>query len=346
MKRPTPRAFIGLGLVAVLVVGGLSAWKYDTDRQGTQIEAMFDSTIGLYPGSDVEVLGVPVGTVTAVVPKGDKVKVSMRLDRGQEVDADTGAVIVAPTLVSDRFVQLTKPYDGSAKLPSGAVLSGDKVAVPVEIDQLYASLKDIGDKLGPNGANAHGALSELLDVAAKNLDGQGSKLNRMVTEFSKATGTLAGSDKDLFATVANLKEFNDMLVANDRGVADVNQQFASVASYLAADRHDLADAVTNLGDALAIVDDFIRDNRDNLKTSVDNLLGPTKVLVDQKESLAESVRAIPLVLQNFLNAYNPENNTLDGRGNLNELTIWSKNGLSGQTSAAAPPVLLPLKGDR
>ena len=342
MKTLARRKVVSLGLVAVLIATALLAWKFTT-KPGTEIVAMFDSTVGLYPGSDVEVLGVPVGTVTAVVPKGNQVKVSMRLDDGQEVSTDTGAVIIAPTLVSDRFIQLTKPYDGGQKLASGSVLSGDKVAIPVEIDQLYASLKDVGDKLGPNGANANGALSDLLDVAAANLGGQGTKINTLINEAGKATDTLAGSDQDLFATVSNLKEFNDMLVANDRGVADVNQQFASVADYLAADRHDLADAVANLGDALAILDDFIRDNRGNLKTSVDNLLGPTKLLVDQKKSLNESVRTIPLLLQNFLNGYNPGSNTLDGRGNLNEVLIWSKakDGLSAQTSKSAPPILIP-----
>ncbi|MBC7595767.1 MAG: MCE family protein [Kineosporiaceae bacterium] len=334
-----------LGLVAVLVAGGFLAWKVALDREGTRIEALFDSTVGLYPGSDVEILGVPVGTVTDVVPEGSKVRVSMKLDRGQQAGADSAAVIIAPTLVSDRFVQLTEPYDGGAKLQSGTVLSGARTAVPVEIDELYASLNDVGQQLGPNGANANGALSELLDVAADNLDGQGAKLNEMVAEFGKATGTLANSDADFFDTVSNLKEFNDMLVANDRTLADANRQFASVADYLADDRQDLSAAVANLGDALGIVDNFIRDNRGNLKTSVDNLIGPTKVLVDQRESLDESVRLIPLVLQNFLRAYGPSTNTLDGRVNLNELTIWSGNRQSAKTSESAPPALLPGLGD-
>lgn len=346
MKRLTSHPILGIGLVALLVIGGLLAWRTALDRQGTRVDALFESTIGLYPGSDVEVLGVTVGKVTDVSPDGTKVRVSMKLKRGQEVAKDTGAVIVAPTLVSDRFVQLTKPYDGGPKLTSGTVLSGARTAVPVEIDQLYASLNDVGQKLGPDGANAQGALSKLLDVAAKNLDGQGANINQMVNEFGKATGTLADSDDDFFATIGNLKEFNDMLVTNDRGVAHANEQFASVTDYLSKDREDMADAIANLGSALGIVDDFIRDNRGNLKTSVDNLLGPTKVLVDQKKSLEETVRTVPLILQNFLNAYNEGDNTLDGRGNLNELTIWSKDGLSARTSKSAPPALLPGVGDK
>lgn len=334
------RKIVRYVLIAAVLVAGFSGYKA-VAAGGTDFKAKFDATIGLYPGSEVQVLGVRVGTVTSVKPSGGSVTVAMRLNKGQNVAADTNAVIVAPTMVSDRFVQLTSPYVGGEKLASGTVLPTTRTAVPVEIDDLYASLIDAGEQLGPNGANKNGALSDLLDVAAENLEGQGADINKMIAEFGKATGTLADTGDDFFATLANFKEFNDMLVANDRGVANVNRQFAAVADYLAEDRQDLAEAVANLGDALSVVDDFIDDNRSNLQASVENLLGPTQVLAKQKKSLEEAVRTIPLVLQNYLNAYNPSNNTLDGRGNLNEASIWARDGLSAQTSDKAPPVLLP-----
>ena len=341
MIRSGNRSRTALLLVVALAITALLVWREARARQGTEFAALFDSAVALYPGSAVQILGVPVGTVTDVVPEGDVVRVSMRLDRDQQVSADTSAVIVAPTLVSDRYVQLTEPLDGGKALAAGAVLPKDRTAVPVEVDDLYRSLDDLGQKLGPNGVNKDGALSDLLDVAADNLKGQGKGLNQMITEFGKATGTLSDIDEDFFATVGNLKEFNDMLVANDQGVADVNRQFADVTDFLADDREDLADAVANLGDALVVLDDFIKDNRGHLKTSVDNLIGPTQTLVKQKDSLEEAVRLIPLALQNFLNAYNPGSGTLDGRGNLNEVSLWSTDGLTAQTSSAAPPVLLP-----
>lgn len=339
----TLRKTIGAVVIALLVVAVFLAWR-SSSAGATKVDAMFESTVGLYPGSEVQVLGVKVGTVKAVEAEGPAVRVSMKLEPGQHVEADTAAVLVAPTLVSDRFVQLTKPDAGGARLKDGAVIPRDRTAVPVEIDDLYASLTDVATQLGPDGANKEGALSDLLDVAARNLDGNGKGINRAIDEFGQATGTLASSSDDLFATIANFKEFNDMLVANDQSVADVNRQFAAVTDYLADDREDLADAIANLGDALAIVDDFIDDNRGNIKTSVDNLLGPTQVLVKQKASLEESVRLVPVVLQNFLRAYNAPNNTLDGRGNLNETSIWSDGGLTQKSSASAPPLLLPGAG--
>lgn len=337
------RKSIAAAVVVLVAVAGFLAWR-SAGAGTTKVDALFESTVGLYPGSEVQVLGVKVGSVTAVKPEGPVVRVSMELEPDQYVEADTAAVLVAPTLVSDRYIQLTKPDVGGTRLKDGAEIPRDRTATPVEIDDLYASLTDISTQLGPNGVNQEGALSDLLQVAARNLDGNGAGINRTIDEFGKATSTLSSSSDDLFATISNFKEFNDMLVANDQSVADVNRQFAEVTDYLADDREDLADAITNLGDALAIVDDFIGDNRSNLKTSVDNLLGPTQVLAKQKSSLEESVRLIPLVLQNFLNAYNPQNNTLDGRGNLNETSIWSNGGLTAQSSSSAPPVLIPSGG--
>lgn len=340
------RSLSTLTLVVVLVVAAwaLRGWWVERDR--TELTAEFESAVGLYPGSDVQMLGVSVGEVTEVDPDGSVVRVHMKLDRGVEAASTTDAVIVAPTLVSDRFVQLTEPHTDGKPLASGSVLTGDETAVPVEVDELYRGLEDISTQLGPNGANADGALSDLLDVAAANLEGTGLDINQTIRNFSDASATLAGVDEDLFATISNLSEFTTMLETNDAAVASANQQFAEVTDYLAADRQDLAAAIANLGDAMVVLDDFIEENRGHLNTSVQNLIGPTQTLVNQKASLEESVRLIPLLLQNFLGAWNPSYGTLDGRGNLNEATIWNAaqstdSGLSGQTSPNAPPTLLP-----
>lgn len=318
MRRRTIVWVIAVAVAVVVLFG----WRAVAVGGGTTFSASFESAVGLYPGSDVQILGVPVGTVTKVRAGHDGVRVTMHLDRGQDASAETAAVIVAPTLVSDRFVQLTKPYVGGARLAEGTRLPRERTAVPVEIDQLYESLTDVSEKLGPNGINANGALSDFLDTAARNLDGQGAGINQMIDEFGKASATLSKSGDDLFETFASFKEFNDMLVANDAQVAKVNKQFATVTDYLAEDRGELASAIDHLGSALAVVDDFIEDNREHLTSSVKGLVGPTQVLVRQKKSLEESVRTFPLVLQNFLKAYNPETNTIDGRGNLNDISIW------------------------
>lgn len=337
MKSPLLRwvaVVVGLAVVVTAAVVGLKML-----RPGTELTAEFDSAVGLYPGSDVQVLGVPVGKVTAVKPVGDKIKVTMKIDEGQKVAPRTGAVVVAPTLVSDRYVQLTEPWVSGPSIKDGTTIA--QTAVPVEIDEMYRSLADVGEQLGPNGANRNGALSDFLTALAKNLDGQGASINKMIGNFSDASATIAGFDQDFFATVRNLDTLNKTLLQHDKGVAGANEKLALVADYLAEDRENLSGSITELGKALSLLESFVKDNRAALKKSVDKLNGPTRVLVNQRKSLAEAVRLIPLALQNFIRAYDPGSNTISGRGNLNELTVWSKDGKSVRTSNDAPPVLLP-----
>ncbi|KAB2807166.1 MCE family protein [Pimelobacter simplex] len=337
MKSPSMRwiaLVLGLAIVVTAAVVGLRML-----RPGTELTAEFDSAVGLYPGSDVQVLGVPVGKVTAVQPVGEKVQVTMKIDEGRKIAPDTGAVVVAPTLVSDRYVQLTEAWVSGPSIKDGTHIA--RTAVPVEIDEMYRSLADIGEQLGPNGVNRNGALSDFLQVLAKNLDGQGVSINRMIGNFSDASTTIAGFDQDFFATVRNLDTLNETLLKHDKGVAGANEKLALVAEYLAEDRENLAASITELGKALGMLEGFVKDNRAALKKSVDGLRGPTQVLVNQRRSLAEAVRLIPLALQNFINAYDPASGTLQGRGNLNELTVWSKDGKSARTSGDAPPLLLP-----
>lgn len=335
-----------LTLALAAVVGGLAGRSALVEHRSTEVVVELSSAVGLYEGSDVQVLGVSVGRVVELDPEPDRVRVTLRLDPGRKVAAGTAAVLVAPTVVADRYVQLTEPWTEGPALSDGAVISLADTAVPVEIDELYTSLEDVSTQLGPDGANRSGALADLLDVAAENLGGNGEDINTALRDFSALTTTVSGVDQDLFATVANLASFSDMLVENDVQIGELNTQFAAVSDYLAADRDDLAAAVAHLGSALAVLDDFVAENRGDLQASVEALVGPTQTLVDQRASLDELVRTAPLALQNFLQAYDPTTGTLQGRANLNEANLWTTDGTSARTSPSAPPVLLPGVGEQ
>lgn len=346
MRRTSQRRLL-IGLVVGLLVASAWAGSALVRPEPVRFTALFESAVGLYPGSEVQMLGVPVGTVTAVHPEGKNVEVTMELDPDQEVAADTGAVVIAPTMVSDRFVQLTDPWvegEEGGKLEAGAVLGRERTAVPVEIDDIYSGVQDMVEAMGPRGANKDGALSELLRVGAENLDGQGEQINAMFREFGKASATLSDIDENFFGTIDNLDELSAMLVENDAAVGTVNRQFADVAEYLAQDRRDIGKAAENLSQAMAILDGFIKSNRHHLKDSVDNLVPTAKILQNQRKSLEEVVSLAPLALQNLLDSYHPGRNVVVGRGNLNEVSLWGVPGLNARTSEDAPPTLIPGAG--
>jgi len=305
-------------VLALVVAGGL--WWTLKDAGRTHLTAYFAGAVGLYEGNSVRMLGVDMGTVTKVEPMGKQVKVDLEYDRKVAVPADAQALIVAPSLVSDRYVQLAPAYTGGPKIADGAVIPLSRTQVPLEVDDLYASLSRVSESLGPNGANKNGALSDLLNTAAANFDGNGQALNDTITKLSQAAGTLADNKDDLFATITNLGQFSTTLANSDGQVRKFESQLADVSGFLSDERGNLAATVQQLSTTLASVKDFIDKNHDRLKSNVDKLASVTKVLVDQRGALAEILDVAPVGLGNVVNSYNASSGTLDARANLNELT--------------------------
>jgi len=86
------------------------------------------------------------------------------------------AAIVAPSLVSGRYIQLAPPYRGGPVLSDGATIPLERTAVPVEWDQIQTELTSLAQALGPNGVNAHGALNSAVTGAAQFFNGNGAQL--------------------------------------------------------------------------------------------------------------------------------------------------------------------------
>ena len=303
-----------LAVLALALLGGTAGCGAFGDDQKT-LTAYFDRTVGVYVASDVRVLGVRIGEITAIEPEGDRVRVDMAYDPDINVPADAKAVIVAPSIVSDRYVQLTPVWQSGPVLEDGAQLSVDRTAEPVELDEIYAALDELNQSLGPNGANKDGALSDLIAVGAENLDGNGQLLGTTLEGFSQAVSTLADQREDLFGTVANLQDFTTTIARSDDTVRAFNRDLAVVADQLEAEREDLATAVRQLSVALGEVAAFVRDNEEDLTANVSNLASVTGVLVKQRQALEEFISVSPTALSNLQLAYNPSSGTLDTRDN-------------------------------
>src|SRR5262249_40511606 len=123
--------------------------------------APFTATVGVPVGSDVRVLGGRGGSGGAVRPEGATGRGGMRYAARYAVPAGASAVIIPPSVVSDRYVQLIPAYTGGPRLPDGADLPTWRTAVPLEVDDVYKALDRFNRALGPQGANADSALSDL-----------------------------------------------------------------------------------------------------------------------------------------------------------------------------------------
>ncbi|GLZ76843.1 ABC transporter substrate-binding protein [Actinorhabdospora filicis] len=315
MRAILRRPVVVIAAIAVLLLAGFFTWRALTSRENT-VTIELTRAVGVHPGSEVRVLGVKVGQVREVSPEGERVSVVLDWDRDVPVPADVRAIVVPPSLVADRYIQLAPAYTGGPKLKDGARLGTDRTAVPLELDEVYTALNQFADALGPDGAAGNGDLQALLEAARKNLEGNGAPLGQSLDALAQALSTVSDGKGDLFATIKNLQQFTTALAASDEQVRLFNQQLAEVAGQLSGERDELGDALHKLAGALVVVTGFIEDNKDALVQNVDALAELTGVLARQQNALVQALTYAPVALSDLQMAYNPSAGTLDTRDNV------------------------------
>ncbi|MFL6062973.1 MAG: MCE family protein [Marmoricola sp.] len=308
--------------VVVLVIAALVLLLPGSGKK--TLTADFPRTVSLYKGSDVKILGVAVGKVTDVTPMGTKVRVKLEYDDKYKLPDDVKAAVISPSIVGDRFVQLTPVFEkGDKVLGDNVTLGLDRTATPLELDQIFGSINDLTKALGPEGANAPdstgtGALTRLLDSTARNFGGEGVQFNATLKNLSKLTQTLADNKDELFGTVGEVETFTKALAANDGTVRKFNDSLAAGAGLLADERQDLAAVLQNLSVAMTQVRSFVADNKAALSTNIKGLNQISKTFVKNRDALDESLRDAPEALNNLSLAYNETTGTLDTRANVGE----------------------------
>lgn len=292
-------------LIAGVVILGLimaAFWLTSGPKMRT-VSAHFSQAISIYPGSSVDIMGISVGHVTAVVPEGNTVRVDMTYDAKYQLPADVSAAIVSPTLVADRFIQLAPAYGGGAALPNGGDIPAARSHQPLEIDDVYKSLSQLSKTLGPSEANKDGALSQLLNASAAALKGNGVLGNQMLHNLSGAIKVLGDNSPQLFSTVDGLSSLTQTLQSNDALVGTFLTRLAGVSTELSGESQNLQQALAAIASALGTVQSFIHDNRAALKGDLAQLTTTVKALGDQRKTLGEVLQLAPLGLDNLTEAY-------------------------------------------
>lgn len=307
-----------LAVAVVVIVALVAVGVYITLGIGkTKITAAFTSTTGLYAGDEVRMLGVKIGKIDAIEPGEGRVQVRMSVDSGIDLPADARAVLIAPSLVSARFIQLAPAYNGGPKLADGAQIPIERTAVPVEWDDIKAELSNLATALGPVGDDKQGSFGRFVDTAANNLDGNGQKFRDTLRELSATLNTLSDGRTDLFGTIRNLQKFVEVISASNEQIVQFGGRLASVASVLAGASEELGAGLESLDVALADVKRFLEGSGAELTDGVERLADVTQTLVDKRPEIERLLHSAPTALVNFYQIYKPAQGSLSGSVSLN-----------------------------
>ena len=312
LKSGWAKGGIVIVLIALLAgVGYLVVGSYEQLHR-THVVAYFANSNGVFVGDDVRIRGVNVGKIEAIEPQPSHAKITFWVDDQYRVPANAKAVILSPTLVAARAVQLTPPYSSGPALADGAVINEDHTAVPMEFDDFRDQLKKLTETLQPTEPGGVSTLGAFVNTTADNLRGQGPAIRDAVMKLSQAISVLGDHSGDTFTTVRNLAALVSALQGSTDLIRQLNGNLASVTGLLADDPDELGNALNALNGVVGEVQKFVADNRETVGTTTDKLASVTQTLNDSLGDIKQLLHVAPTTLANFVNIYQPAQGTLTG----------------------------------
>ena len=294
----------GAAVLGLLLLGVLVAVVTSGPGE-TTITARFATAPGLFVNNQVDVLGIPVGKITQITPGPTYVTVVMQVPNSTPIPANADALIMAPQVVNDRYVQLNPGYTSGPKMQNGAVIPLSRTAVPISVDAIITSLDQLAKALGPNGANAHGALSDFFAGSAHAFGGNGAALHSTLTSLGKALGALSSNSPQLTALFDNLGNLSYVASQYTGTYQAFANDLAVVSTDLSSDDSDLGAALSNLQQALGALANFTQTNASALGNSVANLDAFAAAVAQKQTQLAEAYNDLPISLSNISAAIDP-----------------------------------------
>jgi phospholipid/cholesterol/gamma-HCH transport system substrate-binding protein len=306
------RVVLAAALILIATGAGLAVVHFTRLANRVYVVAYFENSNGVFVGDDVRIRGVNVGKIEQIEAEPNRVKISFWFDKQHPAPADAKVVILSPTLITARAIQLTPPYQGGPTLGNNAVVSEDRTAVPMEWDDFRNQLKKLAETLQPTQPGGVSTLGSLINSTADNLRGQGAQIRDTLIKLSRAVSAVADHGDDTFTSVRNLATLVSALRDSTDLLRQLNGNLADVTHLLADDPGEVANAVKDLNEVVGETQAFVADNRETLGTTADKLTAVSQTLYDSLDDVKQTLHLLPTTLSNAVSLYQPAQGTLSG----------------------------------
>jgi phospholipid/cholesterol/gamma-HCH transport system substrate-binding protein len=240
-----------LTIVAAVTAAAVIGAKVMMPKHTRAMCAEFTDAVGLYPGNKVALLGIEVGSTTAIFNKPDHVEVDFTVPSDLDLPADVGAVTYSQSIVTDRHIELTKPYTSGPKFTGPGCIKLKSTKTPISISETFSAIGQLADAIldprpGKDPSQAPGvqAINDSLRAASRSLDGTGPGLNKTLNNLVTMLADPYKADADY----RQLFENSEILTSDFLKHWD---SFASVIQTLPATTQLVEGLSDNFGEAMS-----------------------------------------------------------------------------------------------
>jgi phospholipid/cholesterol/gamma-HCH transport system substrate-binding protein len=280
-------SFVLLLFTAIIVIV-FGQFRFD---RTTAYTAEFSNASGLRDGQFVRAGGVEVGKVSdlKLIGNGDRVQVTLNVDRTLPLYQSTTAQIRYQDLIGNRYVNLDRGTGEGADrvLPPGGFIPMSRTQPALDLDALIGGFKPLFKALDPEKVNT--IASSLVTV----LQGQGGTINDILDQTAQLTSTLADRDQAIGEVITNLNTVLATTVKHEKEFDQTVNNLEVLITGLRNRADPLANSVADISNAAGTLGDLLADDRPLLKDTVAKLETLQQPLVDGRAKLDDLLTKLP-----------------------------------------------------
>lgn len=274
--------------------------------------AEFSDAVGLYPGNKVQLLGIDVGSVTAIANKPDYVQVDFTVPGDLELPADVGALTYSQSIVADRHVELSKPYAGGPKFSGAQCIKLQSTKTPISVSQTFSAVDKLAGAIlgdGPDPAKAAGAqaINQSLAAMSRSLEGTGPETNQTLRDLVTLVGDPNHADAEYRQLLANSEILTSDLLAHWDTFTTVLQTLPESLRMIEGLSNGFGSALAHLGHALPLLVDALNRFGPRAYNNIGDKLVPwlRDVLTAYTPQIVGFINALPPVTNWIASQYQP-----------------------------------------
>jgi virulence factor Mce-like protein len=242
-----------------LVVYGIVNLLGNPLQSPTTLTTQFGDASGLYSGFEVELNGVPVGTVTSTALTTNATKVTMRINPGTTVPDDVQSSVQIANDLGEQVVNLVPSHAGAVPaLKSGADVPAAPDQVPANVGAVVASATRLLQAIPA------GNLNKLIGELATSLAGRAGNLRTLISAGTTFSKEFVAYQQQFTELLANAPPSLDAITAVAPELRQDVANTAALVQVLAQQKTGFHTLLTSGSSAFNAVDSLLTSQSANL----------------------------------------------------------------------------------
>ncbi|MGH8939233.1 MAG: MCE family protein [Actinomycetes bacterium] len=285
MARRSDSQVLQMGTISLVLLLAVMAASFNLQRfpgfRGTTYHAELTDASGLRTGSEVQVAGIRVGRVNKLRIGPEKVIADFDV-KDATLGRSTRASVEVKSLLGEKFLNITP--EGSGTLPDDATIPLSRTDTAFDIVGTLGQLTTQTEETDKEN------LTEALNALAETVDASAPEVRSSFTGLSRLSETIASRDQEIEQLLKRSRNVTRLLDERKGDLVVLMQQADLVFQELQRRKQTIHELLVNANDLAVQIDGLVKDNRTQLRPTLDKLKNVLTFLHAREDEIEELLR--------------------------------------------------------